>query len=254
MGADEKDVSARSPIAAWSAVLIFALLFPSLMTWLYFVVFAKPADQQQANPIMQVIYSGGKVVQFLLPVVAVRLLQGRWPRPSRPHFRGLGLGLLFGLAVGAGILALYFGPLRGTHYLRETPAKLQAKLYEFNLATPAGFLLLGIFISVIHSLFEEYYWRWFVFGSLERLLPLVPALIISAVGFMGHHVIVLAVYFPGRFFALALPLSLCIAAGGIAWAWLYHRSGSIYSPWLSHLLIDTAIMVVGYDLMFNYPM
>jgi uncharacterized protein len=233
------------------AVLFFALLFPSVMTWLYFVVLAKPEGGSEANPAMQIIYGAGKLLQFSLPVLAALAFERRWPRPSMPHLRGLGWGLGFGLVVAAGILALYFGALRGTDYLQQTPAKLQAKLQEFDLATPAGFVLLAVFISAIHSLFEEYYWRWYVFGNLERLLPLAPAIAISALGFMGHHVIVLAMYFPGRFFTLALPLSLCVAGGGVAWAWLYHRSGSIYAPWLSHMLIDAAIMVVGYDLMFH---
>jgi len=50
----------------------------------------------------------------------------------------------------------------------------------------------------------------------------------------------------------ALPFSLCIAVGGMVWAWLYHRTHTIYSSWISHLVIDAAIMVVGYDLVFVY--
>jgi membrane protease YdiL (CAAX protease family) len=38
--------------------------------------------------------------------------------------------------------------------------------------------------------------------------------------------------------------------GGMVWAWLYWRTGSIYAPWLSHLLIDAAIFTAGYDLLF----
>jgi len=228
-----------------------ALSFPSLMAWFYFIVLAKPPDQSEANPVMQVIYGAGKALQFSLPVLAVLVFERRWPRPAPPHLRGLGAGLAFGLVVAVAILLLYFGLLRGTHYLRETPAKLQAKLQEFDLATPARYVLGGLFLSVVHSLFEEYYWRWYVFGNLERLMPLGWAVVISALGFMAHHVIVLAFYFPGRSFSVALPLSLCIAGGGVAWAWLYHRSGSIYAPWLSHMIIDASIMVVGYDLLFH---
>jgi uncharacterized protein len=38
--------------------------------------------------------------------------------------------------------------------------------------------------------------------------------------------------------------------GGAFWAWLYHRSGNLIAPWLSHALIDAAIFTVGYDLTF----
>jgi membrane protease YdiL (CAAX protease family) len=48
-----------------------------------------------------------------------------------------------------------------------------------------------------------------------------------------------------------LPFSLAVGAGGAVWSWLYHRTGSIYSPWISHLIIDAAIMAVGYDLLYG---
>jgi membrane protease YdiL (CAAX protease family) len=43
-------------------------------------------------------------------------------------------------------------------------------------------------------------------------------------------------------------LSSAVAVGGAFWAWLYERTGSIYSAWLSHLLIDAGIFWVGYEL------
>ena len=36
--------------------------------------------------------------------------------------------------------------------------------------------------------------------------------------------------------------------GGAFWAWLYHRSESLYAPWISHCLVDLAIFLVGYDM------
>ena len=129
---------------------------------------------------------------------------------------------------------------------------MSRKLEGFGLATPAGFVLLTVFLALIHSLLEEYYWRWFVFGWLRRLLPLLPALLLSSVAFMSHHVIILAVFFPGQFWTATVPFSLAIAGGGFVWAWLYDRTGSLYAPWLSHLIIDLAIMAVGYDMVFAY--
>jgi len=36
----------------------------------------------------------------------------------------------------------------------------------------------------------------------------------------------------------------------VAWAWLYLRTGAVYAPWVSHMLIDASLFVVGYDLFF----
>ena len=43
-------------------------------------------------------------------------------------------------------------------------------------------------------------------------------------------------------------LSAAVAIGGAFWAWLYERSGSLVGPWMSHLLVDAGIFLVGFDL------
>jgi membrane protease YdiL (CAAX protease family) len=148
------------------------------------------------------------------------------------------------------MVALYYLVLRDLPMLDRTPTMLKEKMEEFGVASPLGFAGFAIFITFFHSLLEEYYWRWFVFGWLRKHASLAVALTISSLGFMAHHVIVLSVYFPGQFWTAVVPFSLCVAGGGVAWAWLYERSGSIYSPWLSHLLVDAGLFAIGYDLFF----
>jgi membrane protease YdiL (CAAX protease family) len=157
----------------------------------------------------------------------------------------------FGLAVSAAIWLLYAVFLRDWLIRIGTPQKVLAKLHECGAATPAMFLLLTVFLAGIHALLEEYYWRWFVFGRLRRVLPVAAAIAVSSVGFMAHHVVVLDAFLPGHFLTAAVPFALCVGVGGAAWAWLYERTGSIASVWLSHLLVDAAIMLVGYDLAFG---
>jgi membrane protease YdiL (CAAX protease family) len=76
---------------------------------------------------------------------------------------------------------------------------------------------------------------------------LQTSVLVSSLGFMAHHVIILAMYFGWASWATCL-FSLAIAIGGAVWAWLYERSESLVGPWLSHLLVDAAIFVIGYDL------
>ena len=75
-------------------------------------------------------------------------------------------------------------------------------------------MLLAGFISILHSLLEEYYWRWFIFGELKQYVPLVMAITLSSLAFMAHHVIVLYVFLPGEFLTAVVPFSLCIGVGG----------------------------------------
>jgi membrane protease YdiL (CAAX protease family) len=241
-------VAAR-PAAPDGYALAFAMLFPSLMAWLYFVALA---GEGGAGPGLMIVFGAGKVVQFAFPAVYVWWFERQRLRPAWPSARGLTVGLGFGLLVGAAVLGLYHGWLRHSPLTAQTPEKVVAKLRQFHCDSPAGYLGVAVFYSVFHSLLEEYYWRWFVFGWLRRYLSLPAALLLSGLAFMGHHVVVLAVYFPGRFWTLALPLSLGVGIGGVVWAWLYERTRSLYAAWVSHLLIDAAIMVVGYEMVSRY--
>jgi membrane protease YdiL (CAAX protease family) len=116
-----------------------------------------------------------------------------------------------------------------------------------DLGSPTVFIAVGVFYSLIHSLLEEYYWRWFVFGQLRELTRLVPAIVISSLGFMAHHVLVIGTYF-GFFSPATWLFSLCVAIGGGVWAWLYNRTGSLLGPWVSHLFVDATIFLVGYEI------
>jgi membrane protease YdiL (CAAX protease family) len=155
---------------------------------------------------------------------------------------------VFGALAAAAIAALHHGHLKPSGELASVVPVVYEKLVAFGLASPAGYVGLAAFYAVAHSFLEEYYWRWFVFGELARLLPVRHAILISSVGFMAHHVVLLAALL-GWSAPVTWLASGGVAAGGAFWAWLYHRSGSLYGPWLSHLLVDAAIFVVGYDLL-----
>lgn len=228
--------------------LVFALVFPSIVTWIYFV--AAPMLGPGYGLVIWLAYSIGKVIQFGFPVAYARLSEGQFPRPARPSGKALGTGLGFGLAISALGLVGYHFLLKHSALLSDTPDKVYDKFHSMGLDTVARFLAVAVFYSVVHSLLEEYYWRWFVFGWLRRHLRLWPSLVLASLGFMAHHVIVLAVYFPGtaQFLTIVIPLSIAIAVGGAFWCWLYDRTGSLYAVWISHAIIDAAIMWIGYDM------
>ncbi len=228
--------------------LAFALTYPTLLAWVYFVALA--GKGQKPNLAFQVAYTGGKFVQFLLPLACVVAFERRWPKPAWPSFRGLTAGLAFGLIVALAIAALYFLALHDWLRRIGTGRQVLGKLREFGLDSPLAYLFASLFLAGVHSLLEEYYWRWFAFGWLKRQLPVLAAVVLSSLAFMAHHVVVLAVFLPHHLLTAVVPFSLCIAGGGAVWAWMYHRTGSIYSPWISHALVDLAILAVGYDLVF----
>jgi membrane protease YdiL (CAAX protease family) len=78
-------------------------------------------------------------------------------------------------------------------------------------------------------------------------MPRWPAVAISSIAFAAHHVIVLTLYF-GALSPATWLLSLAIVLGGVFWAWLYDRRGSVVGPWASHMIIDAGIFWIGFEL------
>jgi membrane protease YdiL (CAAX protease family) len=232
-----------------SVLVGIAMLLPTLTAWLYFKQLG--GGQGSENGPVQLAFGCGKVFQFGLPVLWLWMTQRRLWAIRRPNFAGWQVGVGFGLLVSAGIVGLYFGYLRSSSVLSDAAGAVRGKLHEFHADTPAAYAGLAGFYVVAHSLLEEYYFRWFVFGRLRTLIPFWPAVVLSSLAFMSHHVVILDVYLPGRFLTATLPFSLGIAVGGVVWAWLYARADSVWSPWLSHALVDGALFVIGWDLVFR---
>jgi membrane protease YdiL (CAAX protease family) len=135
-------------------------------------------------------------------------------------------------------------------YLAAAVDGIHAKIKGMGVDSPSRFIALSTFYALGHSGLEEYYWRWFVFGSLKRRTSLGAAILWSSVGFMAHHVLIVAGFF-GWSSPLTYALPLFVAIGGAGWAWLYHHTGSLYGPWISHLFVDAAIFFIGFQLSFQ---
>ena len=223
-------------------LLMLGLLLPTCITWVYFV-----ACKDASAMVQKSAYGVGKIAQFFIPVIAVWLAIDRkfsfhWPRK-----KGMFVGVLFGTMVVALMLAIYFFRMTDHPMLDSLRENILDKVTGFGVDQPWKFLVMGIWYSVFHSLFEEYYWRWFVFPQCRRFFPFWVAVAVSSLGFMLHHVLVLAFYL-GWDSLFTYQISLCIAIGGAFWAWLFHRSESLYPAWLSHAIVDAGIFWLGYHI------
>lgn len=260
-------VNALSPSVFWGSML-FALLFPTLLTAVYFVLLADlPSGVQQA------VYGVGKCIQFGFPLLFAVLVfrsSRRWGwfqssgnvggliayaslkmrRKRRWQWLrvdGVGVGLAFGACVLVAMLLLYAFWLKSSGYLTGLEHQVIDKVEDLALDSLWKYVATGVFYSLAHSLLEEYYWRWFVFGHLRPRLGVSTAILISSLGFMAHHIVLLGTFF-GWNSPLTYLFSAGVAVGGAVWAWIYSWSHSLLGPWLSHMLIDAAIFIIGFDL------
>lgn len=221
-------------------ILLIGIALPTMITWFYFV-----ASQDSAAWIQQTAYGTGKLMQLLLPILAVWLATDREFSFHWPRVQGVVTGVVFGLLVVGLMLWIYHGRMSGHPMLDGLRQNVLDKVTGFGVDAGWKFLIMGLWYSVFHSLFEEYYWRWFVFPQCQRFLPMWAAIAVSSLGFMAHHVLVLGFYL-GWSNLFTYQISICIAVGGAFWAWLYHKTQSLYPVWISHGIVDAGIFWMGY--------
>lgn len=205
----------------------------------------------------QTAYGIGKAVQFALPWWGWRVRQSNlkvlapdgeisdWPQPD--YKRSLLWGLVTGLAIAGAALALYHWVLEPSGMMAGPTEQARVKLKETGLNSLPVFIAVALFYSLCHSGLEEYYWRWFMFRHLTLRWNLTTATVVSSLGFMAHHVLVLARYF-GWASPMTYALALSVAVGGVIWAVLYRRFGTVAGPWLSHAFVDAAIFAIAYQM------
>lgn len=231
----------NAPTASLMA-LWFAMLWPTVVTYLYFDLL------HGRDPAWQSSVAGvGKLLQFAFPLAYVLWKGRRWVRWQKPSPNGLLVGAVFGIAVAMAMFGMYWGWLKHSDQFVSAADQIREKISSLGWITgPVPYIALGTFYALCHSLLEEYYWRWFVFVEWKGYVRTWSAVLLSSMGFMLHHVLLLAFYFGWNSW-LTYFCSAGVAVGGIAWAWLFQRSKSLYGPWLSHLLVDAAIFVIGFD-------
>ena len=218
------------------------MVLPSLVTLVYFIWM-----DGSAAGLQQVAYAVMKSLQFGLPVAWVALVARKVPRlPFRPT-HGLTESLLFGCLALAVTVAGYNFVFEPMGQFDSASEVIRAKLVGLGLGSFWRFAAFALFCSTVHAFLEEYYWRWFVYGRLAGLVRFRWAVVVSALSFAAHHVILLAHYF-GWGSPLTWLLASAVAIGGAFWAWMYQRTGSLLGPWLSHVLADVGIFVVGYQI------
>ncbi len=189
------------------------------------------------------VYFSSKLLVNAIPLIWIFGVKRERFAPSLPKRGALAWGLGTGVFIGVFILAFYELVLAG----RMDSDTLRAKVAAYGVVD--HFFLFAPFLCVVNAGLEEYYWRWFVHGELRKTMRTMPAAVLSALGFTLHHIVVLSAYVPGV--VLIVVLNAGVFAGGVIWAVLYEKRGSIYAPWLSHMVVDAAVMMVAYDLLFG---
>lgn len=225
----------KNSLYLWLGI-IPAMLGPLLGAYVYFVLF-------QASSEAQFFYLVTKIFTVVWPLFCYLLLFRSEGRVTPFTLGRLRLQILPGMLSGVSIVVLMYlfllTPLgREVFAARAAITEVTQRMGVLHYYIP-----FALFLSTLHALIEEYYWRWFVFGGLSRLLPERSAHLLAALSFMAHHVIVISRYFdPG----ITVLFSLGVAVGGLIWSFMYRKFNALGASWISHMIVDLGIMSVGY--------
>jgi membrane protease YdiL (CAAX protease family) len=224
------------------AGLALFLLVPAASIGTWMALWIAPG-----TPRGQLIYLACKVWLIVFPAAWFLLVEKQRPVFTLPARRGFWPALASGLLIAAAILLAY--RFIGVGWIDVDP--MRQKLADAGLNRPAAYWIFSVFIILANSLMEEYVWRWFVFRQCERLIPAMRgwiAVFLSALLFTVHHVVALRAYAGWNVTLLA---STGVFIGGAMWSWLYLRYRSLIPCWISHILADVAVYLVGYWILFG---
>ena len=197
------------------------------------------------GPVGNVLYLIGKSVLYLTPLIWWKLVMRGAPFPvTRPPKGAMREGILLGLGLGGLIVFLYW--LIALPHV--DPAQLQAAATKSGFGDKQSYLTMAVVICLVNALLEEYVFRWFLYGRARALLGPIKGAILGSLIFMAHHVFVLMAYFD---WPLVLLGSFGVFVGGLLWTWLYERRGSVWPAYVSHILVDVALLGIGWSILFG---
>ncbi len=113
--------------------------------------------------------------------------------------------------------------------------------------TRENFIFVALYIALINSLLEEFFFRGFCFFSL-RPLGLPFAYVASALLFSAYHVAFMDGWLSPVIFALAL---FGMALGGGIFAFLNHKTESLLPSYLVHMASNLATNLIGIIMFYS---
>ena len=223
------------------ALLALLLLVPAPSVG---VMLAMVIDSTQGTMIGKGAYFLSKAWILALPVLWLLWVEKKRLGISRPERGGLLMGAGLGLGISAIIFAAYL--LIGDRII--DPQTLKDAAIANGIGRPILYIPFVAYLTIVNSLLEEYVWRWFVFRQCERLVGGGGAVICSAAFFTIHHVFALKAQ---AGWPITLLGSTGVFIGGAVWSWCYLKYKSIWPGYISHIIVDAAIFVIGWLLIFG---
>ncbi len=157
-------------------------------------------------------------------------------------FNQLKTGFILGGIVFCIIISAYFllGSLVDFDGIKN---ELQTKL----MISASTFIFVGLYITFINSLMEEFFFRGFIFLEIYKSGNRKTAYFISSVLFGLYHMAMFKTWFPPSISVLAVA-SLILS--GLVFNRLNIKSRHFLNSWIVHIFADCAIIMIGIKMFY----
>ncbi len=118
-------------------------------------------------------------------------------------------------------------------------------LTESMAITADNFIFVSVYIAIVNSFLEEFFFRGVAFLKLRDHAPKWVAHAFSSIVFSLYHVAMMIWWFDIALFALMV---LALIIGGLIFNVLSDMYDNIYLSWMVHMFANIAINIVGFHL------
>jgi len=153
-------------------------------------------------------------------------------------------GILKALLLGVGVYTVIVGGYFLTRNVIDF-SNVTSSLTEGMGITAGNFIYVSLYISIMNSFLEEFFFRGFGFITLKKYTTRKVAYVFSSTLFAMYHIGMLVGMF--HFWALLL-LLLGLIAGGCIFNYLNELNDNVYPSWFVHMFANFAINTVGFIL------
>lgn len=153
-------------------------------------------------------------------------------------------GIISAFLLGVGVYAVIVLGYLATRNLIDY-SNVTSSLTGGMGITADNFIYVSLYISLMNSFLEEFFFRGFGFITLKKYTSRKFAYIFSSTLFAIYHVGMLVGMFN---FAVLLILLAGLIVGGCIFNFLNEKNGNVYPSWFVHMFANFAINTVGFIL------
>lgn len=121
-------------------------------------------------------------------------------------------------------------------------SEIRKLLYKSEDINKNNFFYVAVYIAFLNSLLEEFFFRGFLFLSLNKTTTRPVAYLVSAFAFAVYHIGIMSDWFNVAMFLLAL---IALFEAGLIFNYLNEKNKNIYSSWLVHMFANFALNTIG---------